>query len=296
MPLKSTFFICIVLMVGTFAANIEEEILERYIQEGDVSILTPLLEKLTPTEISERLKAIAKPKALNIEGESFIITESAPQVCFDKATAVIDSSNIIHIVFVEMWIISKRDYMGNEKTWQERLLYVSNQGGSWSKPVTILEDEICFDKLKLLVDDQNEIQLFAAGLNNSTYNTPRGISPGSYEIFTMQKTENGEWSKPETIVNHPKILHTFDVCFDRKKNLHLVWAPWESNDVLELLHYRVRSTSGWQKKKSYRRFQIVTLLIPQIQCLENGIDIFAPGQSYNKLSLYQWKKINNSWA
>lgn len=300
MPLKFTFSVCIFLTfaVGTFAANTEDEILQRYIQEGDVSILTPLLEKLTPTEISERLKTIANLKALNIAGESFLIAESAPQVRFDKATAVIDSSNIIHIVFVEMWIKSERDYMGNEKTWQERLLYVSNQGGSWSKPVTILEDEICFDKLRLLVDDENGIQLFAAGLNTSPHKTARGVSPGNNEIFTMRKAENGEWSKPETIVIHPKLLHSFDVCFDSEKNLHLVWAPWETNEVLELLHYRARSTLGWQNEEILPAVPNRNATNPQIQCMESGIDVFAPGQTkdYNKVSFYQWEKISNGWT
>jgi hypothetical protein len=286
------------LAASTFAANTEDEILKRYIQEGDVSILTPLLEKLTPTEISKRLKTIANPNALNIARESFIIAETAPQVNFDTATMAVDSANVIHIVFVEQQQIPERDNLGNETRWQDRILYVNNQGGKWSKPLTILEDEIYIHKLKLLVDDQNGIQLFAAGFNISTHNTARGIFPGGYEIYTMQKSKNSEWSTPETIVNHPKLLHMFDVCFDSKKNLHLVWAPWEGNDVLELLHYRVRSTSGWQKEEVLPEVPNRNASHPQIQCMESGINVFAAGQTtdYNKLSLYQWKRISKGWA
>lgn len=295
--MKFLAFVFLMFEAIAFTEDSEDVILKRYIQEGDVTILDPLLTRSTPSEISERLKIIAKSKQLPIAGNSSVIAESLPKVYNSAAAAVEDYLGIIHIVFLEAQLTLETDYLGNKESWKNRLLYINNQGGKWSKPEVLLQNEIYINKLKLLVYDSNVLQLFADGFNESTHNTERGLTPGSYEIFVMEK-KNGEWSKPETILSHPRLLHSFDVCLDSYKNLHLVWAPWESNESLELLHYRVRTGSGWQKEEILPEVPNRNATNPKIQYLDGRIHVFAPAQTkdYAEISLYQWKKDDNVWS
>src|SRR5262245_45852889 len=113
------FVFCLFATIA-FTDETQDAILKRYLKEGDVALLEPLLSKSTPSEISERLKSIATSKPITKFGESFVIAESSPKVMYDNVAAVVDLSGITHIVISEIKPVSERSDLGSQERWQTR--------------------------------------------------------------------------------------------------------------------------------------------------------------------------------
>lgn len=258
---------------------------------GNGAALVNLTHHLTLTEISNRLKAMPR-RATDLSSGSVrsLATRLGQETTgmYTSTRMVFDSTGILHVVFNELQFEDRRAANGNARTTSHNLYYLRREKETWLRPVRIPHEESDFrPEVELLLGEDDTVFLFAqAYVTRQVGGEKHRIS----DVFLRRLPKGGQWSEQEACIPRPpRLLHSFDVCFDRQKRLHLVWGHWLGNDVRESLHHRVWSAGQWGEEETLPGHGERNLTHPRIRLVGENLHVFAAGQTpdYQTIGTYQ---------
>lgn len=249
--------------------------------DGDGTALVALTHHLTLTEISNRLKAMPRRAADVSSGSVKSLAtrlDRETEGSYTSARMVFDSTGVLHVVVSEAEFGDSRNTDGSTRMASDKLYYLRREQGTWLRPVRIPHEESDFiPEVELLLGENDTVFMFAqAYVTRQVGGERHRIS----DVFLWRLPKGGEWSAQEACIPRPpRLLHSFDVCFDRQKRLHLVWGHWVGNDVRESLHHRVWTAGQWGEEETLPGHGDRNLTYPRIRLVGEKLHVFASGQT-----------------
>jgi hypothetical protein len=257
---------------------------------GNGAALVTLTHHFTLAEISNRLKAMPRRAVAVSSGSMTPLAarsgrESAGS--YTSARMVFDSTGVLHVVFNEAQFGDSRNTDGTTRMASHKLYYLRREQETWLRPVLIPHEESDhIPDVELLLGEDDTVFLFAqAYVTRQVGGERHRIS----NVFLWRLSKGGQWSAQEACIPRPpRLLHSFDVCFDRQKRLHLVWGHWLGNDVRESLHHRIWTAGQWGEEETLTGHGERNLMFPRIRLVGEKLHVFADGQTpdYQTIGTY----------